>query len=130
MSFCIPLEESKSEATILRDVATEGRIAKAVADSGGNFDLLSPMIKAQLADNPDLDLPAHVTALRQDDKFAAAFKASDQSGTGSDPSKAADTTGTRQRLATADLRRGTMSDKQKNEYQKAHGLDALLDLPL
>ena len=125
-SLATELEESKATATKLQDEATQGKIATAVAKVGGNLAMLSPMIKAKLAESPDLDLDAHLTALRNDSDFGGAFKASDQSGGGGPAGK--DSTGTFK--AKQSLRRSQMSDAEKNGYQKEHGLDALLDLPM
>lgn len=122
------LEERQTENTTLRDEATTGKIATAVAKAGGSLAMLSPMIKAKMAENPKLDIDVHLATLKNDSDFGGAFKASDQSGGGGPSGKTS--SATFKAMQSANLRRGSMTDAQKNEYQKTHGLDALLDLPL
>ncbi len=121
------LEESRATSTKLQDEATQGKIATAVAKVGGNLAMLSPMIKAKLAENPELDLGEHLATLKNDADFGGAFKASSHSGGGSPPGKGGD--GAKLGIASMPMRQSQMSTKQRNEYQKEHGLDALLDLP-
>ena len=123
------LDESTATTTQLRDEATQGRIATAVAKAGGNLAMLSPMIKSEMLKNPELDLGEHLATLKTDSEFAGAFKASEHSGGGSDPGKGNDVTFGRSLSATASLRRSTMTDRQKVDHQKQYGLDSLLSLP-
>lgn len=140
----------------IEELTIDSAVTSEVAKAGGNVDLLRPHVKNQLKLDPDtLDMivldtdgrtpkvdadgnPAKLQTLigemRKSDTFASAFKATDQSGGGSEPGTdgsngSAGGTGGKPKLATEGLKRSTMTDRQKIDFQNAHGLDALLDLP-
>ena len=140
----------------LETVQVDSKVVSAISKAQGNVELLTPHVRSRLQLNTDdftvtvldsdgktpkvdgdgnpVTIDALVSEMRKSDTYAGAFKASDQSGSGSDPGKAGDggtgSNGGMPKVNAGDLRRGTMTDKQKNEFQKEHGLDALLDLPL
>jgi hypothetical protein len=140
----------------LEKVSVDSKIVEAISKAGGNVALLKPHVRSRVLLNtedfsttvldsdgktPKVDGDGNpvkiddlISEMRKSDTYAGAFKASKQSGSGSDPGKGGDGgqggNGGKPIVNAGDLRRGTMSDKQKNEFQKEHGLDALLDLPL
>jgi hypothetical protein len=140
----------------LETVQVDAKVVEAISKAGGNVELLKPHVKSRLQLNTDdftttvldfdgttpkvdgdgnpVTIDTLISEMRKSDTYASAFKASDQSGSGSDPGKASDgpsgSNGGMPKLNAGDLRRGTMSDKQKVDFQTEHGLDALLDLPL
>lgn len=140
----------------LEAVQVDSKVVEAISKAGGNVELLKPHVRSRLQLNTDdftttvldddgktpkvdgdgnpVTIDTLISEMRKSDTYAGAFKASDQSGSGSDPGKAGDgpsgANGGMPKVNAGDLRRGTMSDKEKNEYQKEHGLDALLDLPV
>lgn len=139
----------------LEKVEVDSKVIAAISKAGGNVELLTPHVRSRLQLNTDdftvtvldsdgktpkvdgdgnpVTMDALVSEMRKSETYAGAFKASEQSGSGSDPGKGGDGgsggNGGMPKHA-GDLRRGTMTDKQKNEFQKEFGLDALLDLPL
>jgi hypothetical protein len=126
-----------------------------VSKAGGNVELLRPHVRSHLKLDPDtLDMvvldndrqtpkvdadgnPAKLESLisemRKSDTFASAFKATEQSGGGSDPGGDGGS-GSQGKpggtpVKTEGLKRSEMSERQKIDYQNEYGLDALLDLP-
>jgi hypothetical protein len=140
----------------LETVQVDSKVVEAISKAGGNVELLKPHVRSRLQLNTDdftttvldsdgktpkvdgdgnpVTIDTLISEMRKSDTYAGAFKASDQSGSGSDPGKAGDgpsgSNGGMPKINAGDLRRGTMTDAQKNAFQKEHGLDALLDLPL
>lgn len=140
----------------LESVQIDSKVVEAISKAGGNVELLKPHVRQRLQLNTDdftttvldsdgktpkvdgdgnpVTMDALISEMRKSDTYAGAFKASDQSGSGSDPGKAGDgpsgANGGTPTVIAGDLRRGTMSDADKNAFQREHGLDALLDLPL
>lgn len=123
------VESRDTEIKTLKDTALTGKIASAVSKAGGNVDLLTPHLRAALAENPDLDIDEHVEGMKGDETFSGAFKATSHSGGGGDPSHGNESTFGKSRLHAMPMRRSEMTDRQKVDYQKQHGLDALLSLP-
>jgi len=139
----------------LERVQVDAKVVEAISKAGGNVELLTPHVRSRLQLNTDdfsmtvldsdgktpkvdgdgnpVNIDALVSEMRKSDTYAGAFKASEQSGGGADPGKGGDGgkggNGGMPKI-TGDLRRSTMTEKQKVDFQKAHGLDALLDLPL
>lgn len=137
-------------------VQIDSRVVEAISKAGGNVELLKPHVRRQLQLNTDdfttvvldsdgktpkvdgdgnpIKIDDLISEMRKSDTYAGAFKASDQSGGGADPGKGGDgssgANGGTPKPNVGDLRRGIMTDAQKNAFQKEHGLDALLDLPL
>ena len=134
----------------------DSKVTEAISKAGGSVALLKRIVRARLQLNTDdfsttvldddektpkvdgdgnpVTIDTLISEMRKSDTYAGAFKAIDQSGSGSDPTKAGDgpsgSNGGMPKINAGDLRRGTMTDAQKNAFQKEHGLDALLDLPL
>lgn len=139
----------------VEDLTVEAAVVAEVSKAGGNVELLRPHVRSFVKLDPDtLDMvvldndkstpkvdaegkPAKLESLisemRKSDTFASAFKATEQSGGGSDPGgdggsgSTGKTGGTP--LKTEGLKRSTMTERQKVDFQKEHGLDALLELP-
>ena len=140
----------------LESVQVDSKIVEGISKAGGNVELLKLLVRQRVKLNTDdftitvldddgttpkvdgdgnpVTIDALISEMRKSDTYAGAFKASDQSGSGSEPGKGGDgptgANGGMPKVNAGDLRRGTMSDAQKNAFQKEHGLDALLDLPL
>lgn len=139
----------------LERVQVDSKVVEAISKAGGNVELLKPHVRQRVHLNTDdftttvldddgktpkvdgdgnpVTMDALISEMRKSDTYAGAFKASDQSGSGSDPGKGGDgPTGANGGMPkiSGDLRRSTMSEKDKVDFQKEHGLDALLDLPL
>ena len=150
---------AKEKARLTGQIETiqiDSKVTEAISKAGGNVKLLKRIVRARLQLNTDdfsttvldsdektpkvdgdgnpVTIDALISEMRKSDDYAGAFKASEHSGGGADPGKAGDGgqggNGGMPKVNQGDLRRGTMSDKQKVDFQKAHGLDALLDLPL
>ena len=104
---------------------------KVVEDENGDFHTVvvdkegNPRLKRGGVDFTITDL---VNEMKNDDDFAKAFPAPDTSGSGSDAS-----TGSKTKVpasVSSDLRRSKMSPKDKYEFQKEHGMDEYLKLPM
>lgn len=154
--------ENKLKAEIKRrddkieELTIEAAVVSEVSKAGGNVELLRPHVRSHLKLDPDtLDMvvldndrqtpkvdadgnPAKLESLisemRKSDTFASAFKATEQSGGGSDPggdgsSGSTGKAGGTPKLKTEGLKRSEMTDRQKIDFQNEHGLDALLELP-
>lgn len=114
----------------LQDDAEIGKISAAITNARGNVKMLMPHVRQALKDDPNMDVESFVASMRADDAFAGAFAATDMSGSGSEPQKGGDGPSTLGRgMHSKPLRRSTMTDREKVDYQKQYGLDALLDLP-
>ena len=139
----------------VEELTIEAAVVNEVARAGGNVELLRPHVRSHLKLDPDtlemvvLDndrqtpkvdgdgkpakLESLISEMRKSDIFASAFKATEQSGGGSDPGgdggsgSTGKTGGTP--LKKEGLKRSTMSDREKIDFQKEHGLDALMNLP-
>lgn len=140
----------------LETVQIDSKVVEAISKAGGNVELLKPHVRGRLQLNSDdfsttvldsdgktpkvdgdgnpVTIETLISEMRKSETYASAFKASEQSGSGSEPGKGGDgptgSNGGMPKINAGDLRRGTMTDAQKNAFQKEHGLDALLDLPL
>jgi hypothetical protein len=140
----------------LEHVQIDSKVVESISKAGGNVELLKPHVRSRLqlntddfsttvldgdgrtpkvdADGNPVSIDALISEMRKSDTFASAFKATDQSGSGSEPQKGGSDgdTGNSGGMPkiTGDLRRSTMSDAEKVAFQKAHGLDALLELPI
>jgi len=140
----------------IEELTIDAAVTSEIAKAGGNVDLLRPHVKSRLRlDSDTLEMvvldgdgktpkvdgdgnPARLETLvgemRKSDTFAGAFKATEQSGGGSEPGtggsgEGGGGKGGTPKLNTEGLKRSTMTDRQKVDFQKTHGLDALLDLP-
>jgi hypothetical protein len=139
----------------IEELTIDSAVTSEVSKAGGNVELLKPHVKGQLkldsdtlemvvldsdGKTPKVDangnpakLDTLISEMRKSDTFASAFKATDQSGGGSEPNDGSNGsgsgTGGTPKLTTEGLKRSTMTDRQKIDFQNAHGLDALLDLP-
>ena len=111
--------------TDIKTTSQDAKISETVSKHKGDLDLLKPHLRSRLEENPEADLDEIMPDLK--DKHPGAFQSSTHSGTGADPNRGSDsrTIG----ITSHPMRRSEMTDKQKNDYQKKHGLDALLDLP-
>jgi hypothetical protein len=103
------------------------KIAKAVATHGGDFEMIDPYIEKKLRENPDLDIDAEVAQLVKDKPSVFKPKFAEHTGMGGQPGM--ESAGRSSLMRSANLQRSTMSDRQKIDYQKEHGLDALMALP-
>lgn len=115
------LESSNAEK------ARSEKIAKAVANHGGDFEMLDPYIEKQLRANPDLDIDAEVARLVKDKPSVFKPKFADHTGTGGQPGM--ESAGQSSLMRGEKLQRSKMSDRQKIDFQKEHGLDAFMALP-
>lgn len=143
--------------TRIEELTIETAVVNELSKANGNVELLRPHVRKHLKldaetlemvvlDNdgstPKVDgegkpakLDSLISEMRKSDTFASAFKATEQSGSGSDPGgdggsgSTGNTGGTPPKLKTEGLKRSEMSDRQKIDFQNEHGLDALLDLP-
>lgn len=132
----------------------DSKVVEAISKAEGNVELLKPHVRSRLQlDTDTLDMvvldsdgktpkvdgdgnPVTIEALvgemRDQPTFAGAFKATDQSGTGSDPQKGGDTKANGANGGTppaGDQSRSKMTELQKVEFIKEHGVDALMSLP-
>ena len=139
----------------LESVQIDSKIVEALSKAGGNVELLKPHVRSRLLLNTDdfsttvLDTDGKtpkvdgngnpvtiddlISEMRKSDIFSGGFKASEQSGSGSEPGKGeSGSNGSNggKPLMNGDLKLSTMTDRQKIDYQKAHGIDKLLDLPV
>lgn len=148
--------EVKRRDSRIEDLTIETAVVNELSKAGGNVELLRPHVRKHLKlDNETLEMvvldndgstpkvdgegkPAKLESLisemRKSDTFASAFKATEQSGGGSDPggdggSGSTGNAGGTPKLKTEGLKRSTMTDRQKIDFQNEYGLDALLDLP-
>lgn len=126
------LKQERDDALGERDTAKtqirDGQIATAVAEAGGNLALLKPALRESLGDDATPEQIAEkVAAMRNDDQFGAAFKATTHSGSGSLP----DTQGGQMKTVGSKYpaRRSEFTERQKVDYQNEHGLDAYMDIP-
>jgi hypothetical protein len=140
----------------LERVQVDSKVVEAISKAGGNVELLKPHVRQRLQLNTDdfsttvldsdmktpkvdgdgnpVTIDDLISEMRKSETYAGAFKASDQSGSGSEPGKGSDGptggSGGKPKVNAGDLKRSTMTERQKVDFQKEHGLDALLDLPL
>jgi len=138
----------------LETVQIDSKVIEAISKAGGNVELLKPHVRSRLLLNTDdfsttvldtdgktpkvdgngnpVNIDALISEMRKSDIYSGAFKASEQSGSGSEPSKGgsgANGNNGGKPLLNGDLRLSTMTDRQKIDFQKAHGIDKLLELP-
>lgn len=122
------LKERETEITTIRQEAQEkdisAKITTAVARHKGDVDLLMPHLKATLAENPDLDLDDAMSGLKE--RHPGAFRATSQSGGGSQPGTTGGPGGVRQATRK---RRSEMTEREKVDAQRDLGLDAYMELP-
>lgn len=142
----------------IRHITVDSAATQALADAGGNVELLKPHLMNRVRLNTDdfsvqvleadgttpkvdasgnpVNIDALVSEMRDSDVFASGFKATSQSGSGSEPTEG----GGDQLPGTGKPNGGTppagqykprsqMSDREKIDAQKALGIDAYLDLP-
>jgi hypothetical protein len=148
--------EVKRRDSRIEELTIETAVVNELSKAGGNVELLRPHVRRHLKldsdtlemvvlDNdgstPKVDgegkpatLESLVSEMRKLDTFASAFKATEQSGGGSDPggdgsSGSTGKAGGTPKLKTEGLKRSEMTDRQKIDYQNEHGLDAFLELP-
>jgi hypothetical protein len=136
---------------IKRDVA----VVEAISKAKGNVELLKPHVLSRVKLNMDdfsvqvleadgttpkvdgngnpVTIDALVGEMSSSKTFASAFAGSTESGSGSVPQKGgegnANANGGKP-IQKEGLRRSQMTERQKIDYQKEYGLDALMDLPL
>lgn len=142
--------------TRIEELTIESAVVNELSKAGGNVELLRPHVRGHLKlDSDTLDmvvldndgstpkvdgegkpatLESLISEMRKSDTFASAFKATEQSGGGSDPggdgsSGSTGNAGGTPKLKTEGLKRSEMTDRQKIDFQNEHGLDALLELP-
>lgn len=140
----------------IRHITVESAATAALADAGGNVELLKPHLMGRVKLNTDdftvqvleadgvtpkvdaqgnpVTIDALVSEMRDSDIFASGFKATEQSGSGSEPtSGGGDQLPGKQNGGTPPVGqtkpRSQMTDREKVDFQKEHGLDALLALP-
>lgn len=138
----------------LETVQIDSKVIEAISKAGGNVELLKPHVRSRLLLNTDdfsttvldtdgktpkvdgngnpVNIDALISEMRKSDIYSGAFKASEQSGSGSEPNKGgsgANGNNGGKPLLNGDLRLSTMTDRQKVDFQKAHGIDKLLELP-
>ncbi len=140
----------------LEHVQIDSKVVEAISKAGGNVELLKPHVRSRLqlntedfttvvldqdgstpkvdADGNPVTIDTLISEMRKSDTYAGAFKATDQSGSGSEPgqggsSEGGSGAGGTPKLRTEGLKRSEMTDRQKVDYQQEHGLDALLELP-
>ena len=70
-----------------------------------------------------------VSEMRDSDDFATAFKADVKSGGGTPAGDGTGNEGGKKGVIPGDLKRSTMTPRQKVEFQQEHGVDELLRLP-
>jgi hypothetical protein len=151
------LAAEKAETARLRDALSHEKVEKAaveaISKAGGNVELLKPHILARVKLNdedfslsvtesdgtPKVDgegkpvsLEVMVSEMRDQDTFKGAFAGTTQSGSGSEPAKDGKATANAnggKPIQAEGLRRGTMTERQKIDFERQYGLDALLELP-
>lgn len=137
----------------LETVQIDSKVVEAISKAGGNVELLKPHVRSRLQLNTDdfsttildsdgktpkvdgdgnpVTIDTLISEMRKSDTYAGAFKASEQSGSGSEPQSGGDgpssVNGGTPRVESKP--RSQMSDREKVDFQKAHGLDAFMDLP-
>jgi hypothetical protein len=121
-------EALRAENAQLKEAAVTDSMRAAIAKNGGDPDLLIPHARAIKGEQPDIEKDALVSELRE--RFPSGFKASEQSGGGAPVGDSGGTRSIMETKSNGTLHRSKMSDAEKNAFQKEHGLDALLELPL
>lgn len=141
----------------IRHQKVESAATQALADAGGNVELLKPHLLSRLKLNTDdfsvqvleadgatpkvdgggnpVNIDALVSEMRDSDTFASGFKATQQSGSGSEPTEGGGDILPGQGKPNGGTPpagtkpRSQMTDREKIDYQREHGIDALLNLP-
>lgn len=138
----------------LEHVQIDSKVVEAISKAEGNVELLKPHVRSRLQLNTDdfttvvldsdgrtpkvdgdgnpVTIDTLISEMRKSDTYAGAFKATGQSGSGSDPTHGGDgPTGKNDGKSkiTGDMRLSTMSDREKIDFQKEHGIDAMMALP-
>lgn len=116
-------EADKAQAE--KDAAITEELQKA----GGNIEALMPHVRSRADAAPERELSEIITDLRNSDSFAALFRGTGQSGGGAPVDGGSGGKIINMQKSKADLKRSTMTDREKVDFQREHGLDALLDLP-
>ena len=149
------LTEAQSQADALKKQLTVSKLNSALSEAidkaNGLSHLLRPALKDRVAmtgdgelrvlnedgvvllaeDGKPMSIDALVSDMREDPKWAGAFRSNMKSGGGTPPGGNAgggNGNGTHQE-GLRNLRRSTMTTKQKVAYVKEHGEDGLLSLP-
>jgi len=121
------LDELKATNAALAEEATNGKIAIAIVKTKGNPKLLMPHVRKMMDEDSALSYDeAAQKAKAEFSMEVGAYKASEQSGTGSDPGRS--DVG-RASFNQTPTRRSQMTDRQKVDHQKQFGLDSLLNIP-
>ena len=131
----------------------DSKVVAAISKADGNVELLTPHVRSRLQLDPDtlemvvldtdgktpkvdgdgnpVNIETLVGEMRDQPTFAGAFKAPEQSGSGSDPQKGGDgPSGNNGGKPKSEAKpRSQMTDREKIDYQKEHGLDAFMELP-
>jgi hypothetical protein len=141
----------------IRHQKVESTATQALADAGGNVELLKPHLLSRLKLNTDdfsvlvleddgktpkvdasgnpVNIDALVSEMRDSDTFASGFKATSQSGSGSEPTEGGGDQPPGQGKPNGGTPpvgtkpRSQMSDREKIDFQKEHGIEKLLALP-
>ena len=138
----------------LETVQIDNRVVEAISKAGGNVDLLKPHVRSRLQLNTDdftttvldsdgktpkvdaegkaVTIDALISEMRGQETYSGAFKATEQSGSGSEPGKGGDGPsgqGGGKPITGEGKPRSQMTDREKVDFQKKHGIDALMDLP-
>jgi len=139
----------------LENVQIDSKVVEAISKAGGNVELLKPHVRSRLQLNTDdfttqvlepdgktpkvdgdgkpVTIDALVGEMRASDIYSGAFKATDQSGSGSEPGKGGDGpsgsgNGGKPIVVTGKTR-ADMTDREKIDFQKQHGIDKYMELP-
>ena len=139
----------------IKHLQVESAATTALADAGGNVELLKPHLLSRLKLDTDdftvkvleadgttpkvdasgnpVNIEVLVREMRESDTFSSGFKATEQSGSGSEPQKGGDASGDGKPNGgtppAGTKPRSQMTDREKLDFQQAHGIDALLKLP-
>jgi hypothetical protein len=132
----------------LEHVQIDSKVVEAISKAEGNVELLKPHVRSRLQLNTDdfttvvldsdgrtpkvdgdgnpVTIDTLIGEMRKSDTYAGAFKATAQSGSGSDPAHGGDgptgKDGGKPKI-TGDMRLSTMSDREKIDFQKEHGIN-------
>lgn len=111
-------------ATAEKDAAITEELQKA----GGNIEALMPHVRSRADAAPERALTDIIGDLRNSDSFASLFRGTGQTGGGSmsEGSSGGKITNITE---SKNLRRGTMTEREKIDYQREHGIEGLMSLP-
>lgn len=137
----------------LEHVQIDSKVVEAISKAGGNVELLKPHVRSRLQLNTDdfstvvldtdgktpkvdgdgnpVTIDALVGEMRTSETYSGAFKATAQSGGGSDPQHGNDGPAGKGggKPNGEGKSRSQMTDREKVDFQKAHGIDKFMDLP-